>query len=133
MVYDEKKNSTTNQVEAKSKGNTIGTPTALTMQSRTYYYIRDKFPVEVTLNKVIELIVRDSGSHRIRTESGALHYLTSDFYHIKVKDFSGLTSLGRPTILNEQSRTYYYVRDELPIKVVLINVSELIVEDSGSH
>ncbi|AEO93481.1 gp222 [Bacillus phage G] len=62
------------------------TPIKLNEKKRTYKYVRDGKIVEVILENVIELIVRESGSHKIKTSDGKLHYLPSDYIHIEIED-----------------------------------------------
>ncbi|SDH43655.1 hypothetical protein [Microbacterium sp. 77mftsu3.1] len=59
------------------------TPTALTELTRTYDFGHG---AEVTLADVVELIVRPSGSHRVRTADGRLHYVAKGWLAIHIDD-----------------------------------------------
>jgi hypothetical protein len=59
-----------------------GTLLALKEDSRTYI-----FPIgQVTLENVIEVIIRPSGSHRVRTADGKLTVVSASFLAITIVD-----------------------------------------------
>lgn len=59
-----------------------GTVTKLNETSRTYRYA----DTEIRLEKVIELVVRESGSHRVKTADGQLHIIASGWLAISIED-----------------------------------------------
>ena len=58
-------------------------PIPLTEKTRTYEFSWDK---KVILEDVIELIVRPSGTHRIRTADGNLHIIAPGWLAIHIDD-----------------------------------------------
>ena len=59
------------------------TPIALTEKERVYDYGNGK---TVVLTNVVELIVRESGSHRVRTQDGKLHVVAAGWLAIHIDD-----------------------------------------------
>jgi hypothetical protein len=53
---------------------------SLTERKRTYFFANGK----VELSSVKELIVRESGTHRIKTDDGKLHIIPSGWLHIEI-------------------------------------------------
>lgn len=60
----------------------IGEVTKLTERERVYVYPNG----EVKLSEVRELVVRPSGSHRVRTEDGKLHVIAPGWLAIHIDD-----------------------------------------------
>lgn len=58
----------------------------LNEKSRIYTFPSKNGNVKITINDVIELVVRASGSHRLRTKDGKLHYVSSGFLHIEIEN-----------------------------------------------
>lgn len=58
------------------------TPIALTEKTRVY----DFGDTQIVLQEVRELIVRDSGSHRVRTADGKLHVIAPGWFAIHIDD-----------------------------------------------
>jgi hypothetical protein len=50
--------------------------------SRTYYFPDGS---KVELKGIIELTVRDSGTHRLKTEDGKLHIIPTGWNHIEIE------------------------------------------------
>jgi len=50
-------------------------------RSRTYYFANGGY---VTLKDVTELIVQDSGTHRLKTGDGKFHIIPSGWIHIEL-------------------------------------------------
>ena len=61
---------------------TAGFITALNERSRTYHWPNAKLKIK----NVIELIVRPSGTHRIRTKSGKLFVIADSWLAIEIVD-----------------------------------------------
>ena len=58
-------------------------PIKLKEKQRVYYFPNNN---KVVLNNVIELIVRDSGTHRIKTEDKKLHIIPTGWIHIEIDE-----------------------------------------------
>lgn len=58
-------------------------PIKLHEDSRIYDFGLGKL---VKLEKVVELIVRDSGNHRVKTADGKLHIISTGWIHIEITD-----------------------------------------------
>ena len=56
--------------------------TKLAETSRTYRYPE----TEIRLEQVIELVVRESGTHRVKTADGRLHIIASGWLAITIED-----------------------------------------------
>lgn len=61
----------------------IGKAIKLTEQTRTYYFPNNE---QVKLMNVVELIVRDSGTHRLKTADNKLHIIPIGWLHIEIED-----------------------------------------------
>jgi hypothetical protein len=65
----------------------IGNPIPLEEKSRTYYFPGGD---KVVLNNVVELIVRESGTHRVKTKDPEgnvrLHIIPPKWIHIEIDD-----------------------------------------------
>lgn len=59
------------------------TPIKLKEKQRIYFFPNND---KVVLNKVTELIVRESGTHRIKTEDKKLHVIPSGWIHIEIDE-----------------------------------------------
>ena len=57
-------------------------PVVLTEKTRVYDYGSHK----IELSNVIELVVRDSGTHRIKTDDGLLHVIAPGWFAIHIDD-----------------------------------------------
>lgn len=55
----------------------------LTEKTRVYEFAHDK---KVVLENVVELIIRPSGSHRVRTADGKLHIISTGWIAIHIDD-----------------------------------------------
>lgn len=55
----------------------------LSEKQRIYYFPHEE---RVVLNQVIELIVRDSGTHRIKTADKKLHIIPPGWIHIEIDE-----------------------------------------------
>ncbi len=64
----------------------IGEPIVLNEEFRSYMFPGGD---TITLNKVNELVVRPSGSHRIKTDDGLLHVISAGWLAISIKDENG--------------------------------------------
>lgn len=62
----------------------IGNATKLNETSRTYRYA----DTDIRLEKVIELVVRESGTHRVKTADGLLHIIAPGWLAISIEDES---------------------------------------------
>lgn len=67
----------------------VGTPIKLDEQKRIYTYAHEKSDgtietVTSTYEKVVELIIRPSGSHRLVTADGRLHFASAGFIGITI-------------------------------------------------
>jgi hypothetical protein len=62
---------------------TVGDPVALSERSRVYAYGNGK---SVKLADVVELVVRPSGNHRVRTADGLLHIVAPGWLAIHIDD-----------------------------------------------
>lgn len=60
----------------------VGTPVTLTEKERVYDF-GDK---QVTLTDVVELVVRPSGTHRVKTADGKLHVIAKGWLAIHIDD-----------------------------------------------
>ncbi|MFG6117224.1 hypothetical protein ACGTN9_18890 [Halobacillus sp. MO56] len=58
-------------------------PIKLREKERIYYFPNDD---KVVLNNVVELIVRESGTHRIKTEDKKLHIIPHGWIHIEIDE-----------------------------------------------
>ena len=58
------------------------TPIKLHEKSRTYRFADG----EIQLSKVTELVVRDSGTHRLKTNDGHLHIIAPGWLAIEIED-----------------------------------------------
>ena len=59
----------------------IGNPVVFEYpQKRIYTYPKKK----IKIRKITELVVRDSGTHRLKTKNGHLHILPSGWLHIEI-------------------------------------------------
>lgn len=63
----------------------VGTPVKVDEKSRTYVYAQDGGLVECRYEDVVELIVRPSGSHRLVTADGKLHFASAGFLSIRIE------------------------------------------------
>jgi len=61
----------------------IGKGTKLNEKQRIYYFPGGD---KVVLNEVIELLVRESGTHRIKTADKKLHIIPNNWIHIEIDD-----------------------------------------------
>lgn len=61
----------------------IGDVVKLKEKQRIYYFSGGE---KVVLNEVIELIVRDSGTHRIKTADKKLHIIPTGWIHIEIDE-----------------------------------------------
>jgi hypothetical protein len=61
----------------------IGKPTKFepAEDTRTYYFPNGE---KVELLSVVELVVRESGTHRLKTADGKLHIVPSGWVHIEI-------------------------------------------------
>lgn len=58
-------------------------PIKLNEKQRVYHFPNNS---SVVLNNVVELIVRDSGTHRIKTEDKKLHIIPTGWIHIEINE-----------------------------------------------
>ncbi len=58
-----------------------GTITNVIEDERTYYFPNGK----VELQNVMELLVRPSGTHRLKTKDGTMHIIPTGWLHIAIK------------------------------------------------
>lgn len=58
-------------------------PIKLKEKQRIYFFPSNN---KVVLNKVTELIVRESGTHRIKTEDKKLHVIPTGWIHIEIDE-----------------------------------------------
>lgn len=56
---------------------------SLKEKQRIYYFPNNN---KVILNNIIELIVRESGTHRIKTEDKKLHIIPTGWIHIEIDE-----------------------------------------------
>jgi len=61
-------------------------PIALEEQQRTYYFPNGS---SVKLTDVVELIVRESGTHRLKTKDGMMHIVPTGWICISIKSDKG--------------------------------------------
>lgn len=61
-------------------------PVALAPQKRTYRFPGFDY---VVIENVCELIVRESGTHRLKTTDGKLHIVAANWLHIEIENESG--------------------------------------------
>ncbi|MDU4694236.1 MAG: hypothetical protein E6Y08_00345 [Paenibacillus sp.] len=61
----------------------VGHPIQLKESSRTYFFPNGS---KVVLLNVIELIVRDSGTHRLKTADNKLHIIPVGWIHIEIDE-----------------------------------------------
>lgn len=141
-------NSTMDETEDKIT-NEIGKPKKLNEKSRKYY-----FPVStnkdtthlisIDINEVRELIVRESGSHRLITKAKSKHIIPPGWIHIEIED----NKQEWPNKIKETSRISGKVKEKKRIysfpfvsksgkniisKVEIEDVVELLVRPSGVH
>jgi hypothetical protein len=58
-------------------------PIKLKEKQRVYYFPNNE---KVVLNNVVELIVRESGTHRLKTEDKKLHIIPPGWIHIEIDE-----------------------------------------------
>ena len=58
------------------------TATKLAETARTYRYA----DTEIQLENVVELVVRESGTHRVKTADGRLHIIAAGWLAITIED-----------------------------------------------
>lgn len=61
----------------------IGTPVSLKESSRTYYFPGGE---KIVLTNVTELVVRESGTHRLKTADDKLHIIPTGWIHIEIDE-----------------------------------------------
>jgi hypothetical protein len=61
----------------------IGEPIKLNEKERIYTFPNNE---KVVLKDVTELIVRESGTHRLKTKDGKLHIIPTGWIHIEIDD-----------------------------------------------
>lgn len=55
----------------------------LTEKERVYFFPNDE---KVILKNIVELVVRESGTHRIKTNDNKLHIIPSGWLHIEIDE-----------------------------------------------
>lgn len=60
-----------------------GTPINLKEKQRIYYFPDDN---RITLKNVTELIVRESGTHRLKTADKKIHVIPKGWLHIEIDE-----------------------------------------------
>lgn len=58
-------------------------PIKLKEKERIYHFPDNS---TVVLNNVVELIVRDSGTHRVKTDDNKLHIIPTGWIHIEIDE-----------------------------------------------
>lgn len=61
----------------------IGSPIQLKESKRTYFFPNNE---RVVLEQITELIVRDSGTHRLKTADNKLHIIPNGWLHIEIDE-----------------------------------------------
>lgn len=61
----------------------VGNAIKLNEKQRIYYFSNEE---KVVLNHVTELIVRESGTHRIKTADNKLHIIPQGWIHIEIDE-----------------------------------------------
>jgi hypothetical protein len=82
--YEEFRALVRNTLEAEAAPKVEGEIVALNEDSRTYLFANR----DIELTDVRELIVRDSGTHRVRTADGRLHVIAPGWLAITIVDSS---------------------------------------------
>jgi hypothetical protein len=61
----------------------IGQPIKLNEKERIYFFPNNE---KVILRNIVELIVRESGTHRIKTADKKLHIIPNGWIHIEINE-----------------------------------------------
>lgn len=93
------------------------------------YHFNDNKVVD--LNGVKELVIRDSGTHRLKTSDNKLHIIPNKWKYITILGGVGsFQDVANLTAVNERSRTYKFEDDST---FVIENITSFGVFGPGYH